>query len=166
MPTPRPLLLYSVNTSLAYNVAEVYYKGKHFAWCSPCFDARGVPSYKLTNPPTSNPCEILQGLAQEVRRNDRHSKKIEDNRLGIKRGADLHLEAGTITRAKRDEVVEIVDRALVAEFRPLLYVIPYATVARLVREVGVEERAHPLSEEYVIAALPRRKFDVIDFYGY
>lgn len=37
----------------------------------------------------------------------------------------------------------------------------YGRVPGLVKEVPVEERAHPLSQEYIIESLPRRLFDII-----
>ena len=45
----------------------------------------------------------------------------------------------------------------------MLYVIPWRTVAKLVEEVAIERRAHPLSVEYIIAGLPRRHFDLLEF---
>ncbi len=161
----KPLLLYSVNTKLAYSIAELYYGGMHYAWCSPYFDARDRPGYNPSAPPSSNPCEILQGLREEVRRGDRHSKKIEQNRVGIIGGAARHVDAGTISEDQREEIEDVVKSAELADFRPLLYIIPYNTaIARIARRAGVAERAHPLAEEYIIAALPRRRFDVLDFY--
>jgi hypothetical protein len=44
----------------------------------------------------------------------------------------------------------------------LLYIIPAGPVAGLVREVPVVERAHPLSVEYIIEALPKKYFDAIE----
>jgi hypothetical protein len=70
-----PLILYSVNSWLAYIINERYYGGEHFVWCAPVFD------------------------------------------------------------------VEAQSRA----------------------EVPVERRAAPLSREFLIARLPRRCFDVIEF---
>lgn len=61
------------------------------------------------------------------------------------------------------EIAAIVDCSETADFRPLLYVIPYRAVSKQVKQVPVAERAHPLSEEYMIECLPRRYFDMIDF---
>jgi hypothetical protein len=30
---PKPLVLYSTNTWLAYAISERYYRGLHYAWC-------------------------------------------------------------------------------------------------------------------------------------
>jgi hypothetical protein len=54
--------------------------------------------------------------------------------------------------------------AQAADFMPLLYVIPYNAVTHLLREVPVSQRAHPLSEEFVIEALPGELFDVISLH--
>lgn len=158
----KPLVLYSVNTKLAYGIAEEYYGSVHYAWCSPYFDVRDKPSYNPSNPPTSNPSEIFQSLAEEVRRGDRHSVKIEQNKVGILRGATWHVEAGTISEDQKKEISEIIDSSEIPDFRPLLYVIPYTrAIVQITRRAAIKERAHPLSEEYIIGALPRRRFDVI-----
>ena len=159
-----PLLLYSVNTAVAYSIAQVYYGEVHYVWCSPCFDSRQLPSHDPRNPPTSNPCEVLQNLAEEVLRGDRHSTRIEQNKVGIRRGAGHQLKERLINRAERKEIDYIIQSAEIAEFRPLLYVMPFANVAGIAARVSVGRRAHPLSSEYIISALPRNMFDVVDFY--
>ena len=60
------------------------------------------------------------------------------------------------------EIVQVVNLAESREFRPLLYVISYPHVKHLVRDVPVEDRAHPLSQEYVIEALPSSCFEALD----
>jgi hypothetical protein len=158
-----PLVLYSTNTWLAYTIAEKYYKQVHYAWCSPYFDARNASSTNRTIPPSSSPLEVYQALSQEVGRGDRHSAKIGANRIGILRGSGVKLAQGVITKEEKQEIAEIVELAQVYDFRPVLYVIPFALVGSLVRSVAVSKRAHPLSDEYIIEALPRRFFDVIEF---
>jgi hypothetical protein len=44
-----------------------------------------------------------------------------------------------------------------------LYVIPHGVVETKIRPVPLADRAHPLSEEYIIDALSRSEFDVIEF---
>jgi len=84
-----PLILYSVNTYLAYAINERYYDRVHYVWCSEVFDARSHNAFgRYANiPPTSNPRDIYRNLYEEVKRGDRHSAKIEANRQGIKQGA-------------------------------------------------------------------------------
>jgi hypothetical protein len=157
----KPKILYSVNTWLAYNVTRLFYGDLHYVWCSPVFDRRGRPHAYATPPPTSCPCDIYFGLLDEVRGRDKHSAKIAENRLGILKGAATKRTAGIITDDELAEINAIVSEASVEDFRPLLYVIPYAAAAALVKEIPVAQRAHPLSEEYIIEALPGDLFDVI-----
>jgi len=60
-------------------------------------------------------------------------------------------------------IAKVVNLADISDFRPLLLIIPYAAVASLVSVVPPEDRAHPLSTEFIIADLPREVFDVIEF---
>lgn len=155
-------LLYSVNTWLAYNVSARYYGGVHYVWCSPVFSARNHPGFQATPPPTSCPSDIYHSLAEEVRRRDGHSAKIAENRLGLIAGAQKKHSAGIITADELHEIEEIAAVANCADFRPLLYVIPFVGVSHLLKEVPVSERAHPLSQEYIIEELPTELFDAIE----
>ncbi|MGB2602072.1 MAG: hypothetical protein WBC78_00655, partial [Candidatus Sulfotelmatobacter sp.] len=70
-----PIVLYSANSWLSYAIAERYYNGEHYVWCTPAFDARSRYSQEWHVPPTSSPFEIYNSLSEEVRRGDRHSAK-------------------------------------------------------------------------------------------
>lgn len=157
-----PLLLYSANTWLAYMIAERYYGGEHYVWCTPYFDSRQLSPHATAVPPTSSPAEIYQSLYQEVARGDRHSSKIKENRIGILRGATVKKDQGVISEKQSLDIGAILDRAETRDFRPLIYVMPYVTVANRLAEVPIADRAHPLSVEYVIDRLPRGDFDVIE----
>jgi hypothetical protein len=156
-----PLVLYSTNTWLAFQIAEQYYRRKHYVWCTPYFSGRSDKGDAGFVPPTSSPWEIYRSLFNECREGDRHSTKIEQNRSALVRGAKAMRIARVITAKRERDIVSSVERAEVRDFEPLLYVIPYGRVWRLVKEVPVRNRAHPLSREYVIESLPRRLFDVI-----
>jgi len=155
-------LLYSVNTWLAYNISVRYYGGLHHVWCSPIFSNRNHSVFEATPPPTSCPADIYHSLAEEVRRRDSHSAKIAENRSGIIGGAEKKCSAGIITADELDEIEEIANAAENADFRPLLYLIPFVSVSHLLKDVPVAERAHPLSPEYVIEELPTGFFDTIE----
>ncbi|HEX8696200.1 MAG TPA: hypothetical protein VF746_27530 [Longimicrobium sp.] len=158
----RPLLLYSASTWLAHAIAERFYGGIHYAWCSPHFD--GTTAARHVNvPPTASPAEIYRNLADECRRGERHSDAIKRNRGGIMRGARMKREKGFITPARFAEIDQIVESAVTWEFRPVLYVIPFDRVSGIAFEVPVSERAHPLSVEYRVEVLPRGCFDIIEF---
>ena len=158
---PDPLVLYSTNTWLAFNIAERYYRGDHYVWCTPFFNGRSDKGGAGFVPPTSCPAEIYRSLYGECRAGDRHSARIEQNRQGIIWGAEAKWNAGIISDDRQEEIASVVERAEVRDFEPIIYVMPYRRVVRLVKEVPVKDRAHPLSVEYVIESLPRRLFDVI-----
>jgi hypothetical protein len=80
-------------------------------------------------------------------------------------GANATLAAGVIDAAQHAEIKKMIKSASVREFRPVLYIIPYDRVATLVSDVPVRERAHPLSVEFKVTALPRECFDLIEFWS-
>lgn len=160
--TQKYNLLYSVNTWLAYNIACRYYGGVHYVWCSPIFSARNHPGNNASPPPTSCPSDIYHNLAEEVRRRDGHSAKIAENRSGVVKGAQEKHNSGIITAKEMNDILAIEAAAQSADFRPLLYVIPFVAVSHLLKEVPVSRRAHPLSQEYIIEELPTELFDAIE----
>jgi hypothetical protein len=162
----KPLILYSTNTWLAYRIAQRYYETEHYVWCTPYFDPRRAGDRDSAVPPTSSPFEVYCSLVEEVARRDRHSAKIKENRAGILRGANVKRQSGVIDAGQEKDIVSIVDLADFGDFRPLMYVIPYSEVIDRMREPPPEDKAHPLSEEYIIDRLPRPLFDIIEFGEY
>jgi len=81
------------------------------------------------------------------------------------RGVEFKLAAGEITSEQASEIASIVDAAEPQDFKPLIFVVPFMLVEKLLQPVPVNQRAHPLSDEFIIDRLPREKFDVIDFDG-
>lgn len=159
-----PLVLYSTNAYIAYMINERYYKGLHYVWCSEVFDARAQYAYgpHASIPPSSSPGEIYKIMREDVKRGDLHSANVKRLRKNILEGAAETLKAGKISRIQHKEIGKILKDALLVDFRPLLYIIPYQSVAKLVEEVPIDERAHPLSLELRIPALSRKFFDVIE----
>jgi len=157
MPVPQPLLLYSTGSWLAYKINEHYYNNEHWVWCSPSFDG----SITGVNPPSSTPRVIYRDLWDASTKGDLHSSKILSNKAGIVRGAMEKLKKGLISRKNFKDIQSIVQAAQLHDFIPVLYVIPFTKVASLVKEVKVEDRAHPLSEEFIIRRLPRNRFDIL-----
>lgn len=159
------LVLYSANTWLAYMIAQRYYLGEHYVWCTPYFDPRSAGDREVAVPPTSSPLEIYRGLFEEVSRSDRHSQRIKENRVGILRGASVKRQANVISESQEKEIASIIDLAQAKDFRPLMYIIPFSGIADRLREPPPEDKAHPLSAEYIIDSLPRAYFDIIEFGG-
>jgi len=158
------LVLYSTNTWIFYMIAEHFYQQDHYVWCTPFFDPR-QNGRDVAVPPTSSPFEMYRSLFEEVSRGEQHSSKISENRIGILRGASAKRRARIITTDQERQIGAIVNKAQVSDFRPLLYVIPFSLVCDRLREPPPEDKAHPLSAEYVIDCLPRSCFDVIEFGG-
>jgi hypothetical protein len=159
-----PLLLYSTNTWLAFAIAESFYDSVHYVWCSPCYDGTTAAAH-VNIPPTASPADIYRNLHEESRRGERHSAAIVRNRSGILRGAEARKEAGMISGATEAEIRTIVNSAETRDFRPVLYLIPYDRVRELVVDVPVAQRAHPLSVEYRVEALPRGCFDMLELWS-
>jgi len=157
-----PLILYSANTLLAYRINQVYYEERHFVWCNPYFSA-SVSSIDVQFPPSSTPSEICRNLFGDVSQQDLHSGRIQSNRDGIRNGASLKRSKGEITEEQLKEIEQIASAASVADFRPLLYVIPFYLIAGQVRPVPSADRAHPFSREYIIENLQRSSFDVLEW---
>jgi hypothetical protein len=158
---PDPLVLYSTQTLLAYRINQRYYKEKHWVLCSPYRGRGSAAAFDSTVPPSSSPFEIYRNLHEDVQGNDQHSAKIKANKEGLLRGANAKLKKGIINRDIVGEIAAVVNKAQVSDFSPVLYVIPYQRVVKQIKLVPVEQRAHPLSDEYQIDLLPRGHFDII-----
>jgi len=163
--TREPIVLYSANTWLAYIIAEQYYRGEHYVWCTPHFDPSSVPSLNYVVPPSSSPIEIYRGLRKDISSGDRHSAKIVANKIGILRGVEAKRSVGIIDDDGAAEIASVVEASDIRDFRPMCYVIPFCLVRDRVRPVPISQRAHPLSAEFVIEALPRDCFDAIGLEG-
>lgn len=162
-PMDEPLILYSANTWLAYAIAERFYGGMHYAWCSPVYD--GTTAARHVNvPPSSSPAEIYRALLEDSRRGERHSELFAKKLDGVCKGALLRAQSGAISPEQEREIREMVGGARASELRPVLYVIPYAGVRDRIAEVPVSERAHPFSVEYRIYSLPRACFDLLELW--
>lgn len=156
------IVLFSTNTLLAYWINEKYYSQKHFVWCNPYASDKQVPANTVM-PPSSSPGDLFKSFDKDVRANDLHSEVIKRNRLGLLVGAGAKKSQGVITSAEEADITQIVNTATAQDFAPLLYVIPYALVAKIVKPVSVAKRAHPFSEEFVIEELPREAFEIVQF---
>jgi hypothetical protein len=163
--TNKPIVLYSANSWLGYKIADEYYRGQHYVWCTPYFDSSSIPSIDYTVPPSSSPIEIYRSLREDVKRGDRHSAKIAANKAGLLRGVEHKRAAGDVTDEQASEIASIVDASEPRDFRPLIFVIPFHLVQDKLRKVPVSQRAHPLSVEFIIDGLTRDCFDVIDLDG-
>jgi hypothetical protein len=85
--------------------------------------------------------------------------------LGILRGVKARRSDGLIDDEGAGEIASVVEASDIGDFRPMCYVIPFCLARDRVRRVPIGERAHPLSAEFVIEALPRDCFDAIGLEG-
>ena len=156
---PDPLILYSTITKLAYNVAQTYYGGVHYVWCSPQL---GTDRLTFSNPPSSDPICIYWRYYKDISRRDSHSDIIKQNRLGLTRGATFQEQAGIIDATKRKLITGMARKAALDDFVPLLLVMPYERVRHLAEPANLTNRAGVTSQEYIIKQLPRDCFDVLE----
>ena len=148
-------ILYSVNTFLAYKINEQFYKGTHYVWCAPKFNCE-------ENPPSSNPKEIMRNLMNEVQKGDLHSYKIEQNRMGLLNGVEVKGRQNIINDHQKKMLIEIITKADIRYFRPILYIIPYNKIKKKIISVDCLDKADWFSEEYKIENLLSKEFDVIE----
>ncbi len=164
MAKKEPNILFSTNCLLAYQISREYYNNLHYVWCSTIFGSPGVDDPLRRNPRSSAPYERYSELKKDTASiGDIHSSMITSQRAGIKNGAQAKLNAGEITSEERDEILEIVDATETSQFEPLMYLIPFEKVKTIAKKVPVSKRANPLSDEWVIEALPRDYFEIIQF---
>ena len=50
-----------------------------------------------------------------------HSAKIKENRVGLKHGATIQLNNGVIDDTDFARINEMIDKASISDFKPLLY---------------------------------------------
>ena len=158
------IVLYSVNTKIAYYINNNYY-GKHFVWCSPVFDSKKLDSLDAFSkiPPSSNPFTIYSRFREDVQGGDLHSNFIINNRFGLKNGA-IHMLAQSIIDEKDFARIDtMIDGASINEFSPLLYIIPINNINGRLKTVSVDIAANPLSVEYQISDLKSVEFNAIEY---
>jgi hypothetical protein len=96
-----------------------------------------------------------------VAEEDGHDYKINEQK-GLITARAIKWEAdGEITSADKDEIVYAATNSAFKQWRPLIYIIPYARVAKRVESVPRPLRAG-LAAEYRIADLKRSEFDIIE----
>jgi hypothetical protein len=158
-----PLVLYSTQTYLKFRIQQDFI-GKHRVWCSQVFDAEKQNPYELGSgqAPTSDPKAIFKDLwAAAVTKPDDHNAKITGQRTVLLGLAVSWCVDGLIAEDDRDEIVAIVQAARITEWRPLLFVIPFALVEKRVINVPRKDRASS-EPEYIVPDLVTNEFDIIE----
>lgn len=156
-----PIILWSVNTELAWIINVKYYNDVHWVWCTPDFGSSVSTGNLLNNPPSAQALKIYRALDEAAKGSDRHSPAISGNRMGLRRGVESKYAEGIIGESQRDDINYIIEETECIGFKPLIYVIPYEKVKDMVSTVAVEATASPYSTEYVIEELPGDMFTYI-----
>jgi hypothetical protein len=155
-------ILYSTNTALSYKIAKKYYRNEHFVWCTFRFNPRSTLGILEENPQSSDPYYRYRQLSCEISGPDGHGALIRETKAGLKKGAEIKYSTGIINELQRNEILTIVEKASLQEFKPLLYAIPYSKVKHILKEVPIGDRASPTSDEYIIESLSEDCFDILD----
>jgi hypothetical protein len=153
-------VLYSAMTAVAFNVNNKYYGGRHYMWCTPYFGS-DFKSPHFTVPPSSSPMEIYNIIQKEIEGADLHNSKIELNRMGIRKGAEVMKQRGIIDDEALNDIIAISKAVPMHQFRPILCIIPRLEALPYYKKVAVLDMANPLSHEYIVEDLPQSAFDVI-----
>lgn len=148
--------LYSVGTQLAYKIAKRYYGNVHYVWCTTEFNS-------LTQPPTSNPATICKRYLEQISTGDRHTKEIENNIVGILKGAKAKLNSGVIGKSEYNDIRSIVSAAEYEAFFPVLYIVESKKVKDRCIEVVVGDKASDNAVEYKVENLKEDEFEIISF---
>ena len=109
---------------------------------------------------SSDPASIYRELAAATANNDEHCAKIIDQRKTLMALAVDWCSAGLITTAIRDDITLTVSRATFQQWKPLLFVIPYAGVVGRVQEVPRNRRAS-MEPEYIVPDLRSDEFGIV-----
>lgn len=144
-------------------LVEQYAGDSHYVWCSDCFDSSKAGAYTARGnaAPSSDPASIYRQLVADVKKNDKHSQKIADQRLSLISRGSAWCNEGLISAEDAEEITYFVNSAEISHFRPLIFVIPYAAVAERVRVVPMQQRAS-FGREYIISDLKRHEFEIIE----
>lgn len=153
-----PVLLFSVNSKLAFRIAEKYYQGVHYAWFAPRFDFGNL------QPASSNPRSICNHILISIVSHDTHCEKLKRIRQGMREGARVKLKNGIITEDQELEIRALIERSEVdlSLMMPVVFVGAWHSLKDSCEVVPVEDAASKNSKEYIGRNLPRELFDVID----
>ena len=169
-----PLILYSINSHLAYSINKEYYR-KHYVWCATKFNTNDLNAADRNNPPSSNPYEILKRYLTEIKnaKEDVHHNPsyLIERITGVLTGLEVNKNKNIIDVDTYNQLKEIIETyrekgTIWNELRPLIYIIPFERVKDRVTKVPPSKTASISSEEYIIEDLKDEEFDVIiDLWG-
>lgn len=123
-------LLYSTNPKIKLVINEQYRNDRHYVWCGDCFDSTKSSAFTRSalGAPSSDPFAIYHQLQQDAKKADRHSSKIQEQRLSLTALAAKWLAEKEITAEQAEDMTYLISNADFSYWVPLLYVIPTAKV--------------------------------------
>ncbi|MBQ3166501.1 MAG: hypothetical protein IJC01_04100 [Clostridia bacterium] len=167
----EPILLYSINSRLAYNINKRYYK-KHYVWCATKFNTNDNPVADRNNPDSSNPFEILKTFNEEIKKvlkDLHHTPHFLIERLnGVLYGLEINRDClgEELCKDLSENIKQQRDNNTIwQQLKPVIYVIPYSLVKDRITPVPPSKTAGILSEEYILTDLKDEEFDVITDFG-
>ena len=160
---PPPLLLWSTNTHLKYRIQQTFFGGRHYVWCSPAFEGAALPRYAIGSgqPPSSDPASIYRTLHHVAKTADQGDAKVLSQKRTLKALAVKWAKDGLIDDGAKNEILAMVKLAQPLDWRPLIYVIPFAPVEARVGLVPRDRRASH-EPEYIIPDLADGEFNLIE----
>jgi hypothetical protein len=158
-----PLVLWSTNTYLKNRIQQQFHGGRHYVWCSPVFEGAALPRYAIgsVQPASSDPATIYRQLHRAVSTRDAGNEKIASQKKILKALAVKWHKDGAISQDQRDEIVAMITKSELIDWRPLIYVIPYPAVAARVHLVPRPRRASH-EPEYILVDLVEEEFHIIE----
>jgi hypothetical protein len=163
---PSPIL-YSANPWFATDIATKYRNGNFFAWVCEYFDADHAPAGSAGSriAPSSNPRRIYANLLQECNAEEGNSAIIKGHKKTFRRLAKHWLSAGEISQDQFDEIIASVNATSWKIWRPVLYVIPRASIEpKRIQSVARSDRG-AYGPEFQIVDLREHEFDIVDLSG-
>jgi hypothetical protein len=148
------IVYYSTNTKFANKIAEEFFNDVHYIWCAPKYDCE-------SNPPSSNPKELYRRLFEEVKKGDKHSSKIRENKAGLRKAALYKFQKKIITKDQYDEILAMIHNATIDLFEPLLYIIPTEFIKNDITKPSSKNKSNLFSQEFIVENLERKYFDII-----
>lgn len=148
-------LLYSVNTWLSYKISQFFYNDLHYVWCAPKLNAED-------NPISANPLHLFRILKTDSQSGG-DTANINRIKAGLLKGVKEQRKKGVISEEIEKDIISAIHEAEPNDFRPLLYIIPTGIINHMITHVPPSKKQQLFSEEYIIEALPRQYFDIVEF---
>jgi hypothetical protein len=151
-------VLYSVNTKLAYYLAQTYYNSIHYVWCTRKYKYHGK------QPASSDPSILCRRFLTDVVTSDFHSDVILKNKAGLLRGVEAKKAEGVIDETTSMKLRSLIENASIFYYSPLIYIIDFSKVYGICEKVPEHEKASTGSDECRISHLQRDYFEIIDIH--